>query len=96
MMLEINETKLNQVVEVALLKVQNDKRWTNAILRGEKLLTNNNPYLHFDGNRLLVLSESGEIYTANGVCQCKAFREGFACKHRAAFGLLKRYFETGE
>ena len=92
-MIEINETKLNQVVESALVKVKADSRWTNAILRGEKLLTDNNPYLHFDGERLLVLSESGQIYTANGVCQCKAFKEKMPCKHRAAFRLLQRYFE---
>lgn len=93
-MIEINESKLNEVVEAALLKTKDDKRWTNAILRAEKLLTSNNPYLHFDGERLLVLSESGQIYSANGSCQCKAFKDGFACKHRAAFGLLKRYFEA--
>jgi hypothetical protein len=95
-MIEINETKLNEVVETALGKVKGDSRWTNAILRGEKLLTGNNPYLHFDGERLLVLSESGQIYTANGTCQCKAHKEKMPCKHRAAFGLLKRYFEVGE
>jgi hypothetical protein len=55
-MIEINETNLNEVVEAALAKVKDDSRWTNAILRGEKLLTSNNPYLHFDGTRLLVLS----------------------------------------
>lgn len=91
-MIEINETKLNKTVEIALSKVKGDSRWTNAILRGEKLLTNNNPYLHFDGKRLLVLSESGQIYEANGVCQCKAFPN--PCKHRAAFGLMKRYAEA--
>ena len=95
-MIEINETKLNLVVEVALSKVKGDTRWTNAILRGEKLLTDGNPYLHFDGTRLLVLSESGNIYTANGTCQCKAHKEKMPCKHRAAFGLLKRYFEVAE
>lgn len=93
-MIEINEQKLNAVVETALSKVKGDSRWTNAILRGEKLLTDGNPYLHFDGNRLLILSESGEIYTANGTCQCKAHKEKMPCKHRAAFGLLKRYYEA--
>lgn len=93
-MIEINESKLNAVVETALSKVKGDSRWTNAILRGEKLLTSNNPYLHFDGERLLVLSDSGQVYTANGTCQCKAHKEKLPCKHRAAFGLLKRYFEN--
>jgi hypothetical protein len=40
-MIEINETKLNEVVEAALAKVKDDSRWTNAILRGDKLLTSN-------------------------------------------------------
>ena len=93
-MIEVDERKLNKIVETALAKVKNDKRWTNAVLRGEKLLTSNNPYLHFDGQRLLVLSESGQVYTANGTCQCKAHQEKMPCKHRAAFGLLKRYFEN--
>lgn len=93
-MIEINEAKLNEVVETALGKVKNDKRWTNAIVRGEKLLTDSNPYLHFDGERLVILSDSGQVYIANGVCQCAAFKAGFACKHRAAFGLMKRYSEA--
>jgi len=93
-MIQIDETKLNEVVEMALGKVKGDSRWTNAVLRGEKLLSDGNPYLHFDGERLLVLSESGQIYTANGVCQCKAFKEKMPCKHRAAFRLLQHYFET--
>ena len=94
-MIELNETKLNEVVEIALAKVKGNSRWTNAVLRAEKLLTSGNPYLHFDGARLLVLSESGQVYTANGTCQCAAFKENkMPCKHRAAFGLLVRYHET--
>ena len=93
-MIEINETKLNQVVETALGKVKNNKRWTNAILRGEKLLLSDNPMMHYDGEKLLILSESNQVYTANGSCQCAAYKESNPCKHRAAFGLLKRYFEN--
>lgn len=93
-MIQIDETKLNTVVETALETVTGNKRWTNAILRGHKLLTSDNPYLHFDGTRLLVLSDSGAIYEANGVCQCAAYKEGFACRHRAAYKILKNYTET--
>ena len=93
-MIEINETKLNAVVETALGKVKNDSRWTNAILRGEKLLLSDNPMMHYDGEKLLILSESNQVYTANGTCQCKAHKEKMPCKHRAAFGLLKRYHEA--
>ncbi|HVF51802.1 MAG TPA: hypothetical protein VNA19_17090 [Pyrinomonadaceae bacterium] len=92
-MINLNENKLAVVVDAALLAVQDSKRWTNAILRAEELLTNGNPYIHFTGASLLILSESGEIYEANGVCQCKAYKGGSPCKHRAAYKLVKRYME---
>jgi hypothetical protein len=93
-MIEINETKLNEVVEIALAKVKGNSRWTNAIVRAEKLLTSGNPMMHFDGTRLVILSESGKVYESNGICQCESYKAGNACKHRAAFGLLKRYNEA--
>ena len=90
----MNETKLAAVVESALASVSGDRRWTNAIMRAEQMLTSGNPYIHFTGDALMMLSESGEIYTANGVCQCKAYKGGSPCKHRAAYKLVKRYVET--
>lgn len=94
-MIQVDEQKLNAVVETALAKVKGDKRWTNAIIRAEKLLTSGNPYLHFDGTRLVILSDSGGIYEANGVCQCAAYKEGFPCYHRASYKILKNYAELG-
>jgi len=93
-MINVNETKLAAVVESALASVSGDRRWTNAIMRAEQMLTSGNPYIHFTGDALVMLSESGEIYTANGVCQCKAYVSGHPCKHRAAYKLVKRYMET--
>ena len=93
-MTNLNETKLAAVVDAALVTVKGDSRWTNAILKAEEILTSGNPYLHFTGHSLLMLSESGEIYEANGVCQCKAFDKGQACKHRAAYKLVVRYNEV--
>lgn len=90
-MISVNETKLAAVVESALASVRGNKRWTNAILRAEQVLTSDNPYIHFDGSSLLMLSESGEIYEANGVCQCKAYMGGQPCRHRAAYKLMKQY-----
>jgi hypothetical protein len=92
-MISINETKLAAIVESALASVRGNKRWTNAILRAEQVLTSGNPYIHFNGSSLLMLSESGEIYEANGVCQCKAYRGGQPCRHRAAYKLFKHYME---
>src|SRR5262249_46483920 len=37
---------------------------------------------------LLITTESGETYHANGACQCKAYQVGQACKHRAAARLV--------
>lgn len=93
-MMNVNETKLAAVVESALACVAGDKRWTNAVRRAGELLASGSPYMHFTGHSLLMLSESGEIYEANGVCQCKAFSQGQPCKHRAAYKLVKRYMET--
>jgi hypothetical protein len=90
----LNETKLEAVVVAALVTVKGDTRWTNAIIKAEEILTSGNPYIHFTGDSLLMLSDSGEIYEANGVCQCKAFAQGQACKHRAAYKLVVRYNEA--
>jgi hypothetical protein len=84
------ETKLAQVVESALSNVRGQRRWQSAIRRAaDELLTN--PYMHFTGKSLLMLSESGEIYEANGTCQCAAFKARYPCRHRAAYKLLKNY-----
>lgn len=93
-MLNINENKLAVIAGAALASVSGNRRWSNAIMRAEELLTSGNPYMHYTGDALVILSESGEIYTANGVCQCKAYAGGYPCKHRAAYKLLKRYMAT--
>jgi hypothetical protein len=93
-MLSFNEEKFGAVVEIALTKVSDNRRWSSAISKASEMLTSPNPYFHFTGDALLMLSDSGEIYEANGVCQCKAFLGGNPCKHRAAFKLVKRYFES--
>ena len=71
-----------------------DKRWHRAITRAvEEIETN--PYMEWKGGELLVLSStSNEIYTANGVCQCKAYKFNQLCWHRAAARLVQRYNET--
>src|SRR5262249_48302710 len=42
---------------------------------------------------LLITTESGETYHANGACQCKAYQLNQPCKHRAAAQLVKRMNE---
>lgn len=89
----LDETKLTQVVELAMSSVQGNRRWGNAIRRAADELQTN-PYMHFTGKALLMLSESGEIYEANGTCQCAAFKAQTPCRHRAAYKLLKNYLTT--
>ncbi len=69
------------------------KRWQNVIVRA-KIQLAENPYIHDEGDALLILSDSNEIYHANGTCQCKAFTSAkYPCWHRAAHRLVRRYQE---
>lgn len=92
-MVNIDQDKIQQVAQEAFDKVSGNRRWETAIAKATMQLESN-PYMHFDGQSLLILSPSGEIYTANGICQCKAFEKGQPCWHRAAARLVKRYNET--
>lgn len=92
-MLNIDENKMQQVAQDAFDKVSGNRRWETAIAKAKEQLESN-PYIHFDGKALLILSQSGEIYTANSTCQCKAFANGQPCWHRAAARLVQRYNET--
>ena len=91
-MLNINPDRMQQVAQEAFDKT-NNLRWQTAIAKA-KVQIESNPYLHFDGDALLILSDSNEIYRANGICQCRAFRNGQPCWHRAAARLVKRYNEA--
>jgi hypothetical protein len=91
--MNIDKTKMQQVIEEAFNKVSGNRRWEVAIVKAAQQIESN-PYLHFDGDALLILSPSNEIYRANGVCQCRAFAQHQPCWHRAAARLVKRYSET--
>lgn len=91
-MLELNEERLNQVAQEAFDKAEGSKRWQTAIAKAKGQLASN-PFLHFDGHALIILSDSNEVYTANGTCQCKAYLKGLPCWHRAAARLVQRYNE---
>jgi hypothetical protein len=96
---EVSKDLLAEIAAESIAKIspeqQNGKRWINAIAKAVVEIENN-PYMTFDldSHSLLILSEkSGEIYTANGTCQCKAFEQGKPCYHRAAARLIQRYIE---
>ena len=90
--MNIDQDRMQDVIQEAFDKAAGNRRWQMAIVKAKQQLESN-PYLHFDGDSLLILSPSGEIYTANGSCQCQAFRHGQPCWHRAAARLVCRYFE---
>ncbi len=92
-MLNLKQDKMEQIIQQAFDRASGNRRWETAIVKAKRMIEEN-PYMTFDDETLLVLSESNEIYEANGACQCKAYRSNQPCKHRAAPRLLKRYFET--
>ena len=92
-MLSLDQDRLQRVAQEAFDKVSGNRRWETAIAKAKQQLEEN-PYMHFDGQALLILSPSGEIYSANGVCQCKAYLNHQPCWHRAAARLVERYSET--
>ncbi len=100
---EINLEVLGQIAAESINKIQdtnapNGKRWINAIAKAVAEIENN-PYMTYsqDSHSLLILSEqSGEVYTANGTCGCKAFANGFPCWHRAAARIVTRYIERAQ
>jgi hypothetical protein len=92
-MLEINQYKMEQVIQEAFDKAKGSSRWQTAIVKAKQQIESN-PYMHMDGSSLLILSPSNEIYSANVTCQCKAYMSSQPCWHRAAARLIKRYNET--
>lgn len=92
-MMNIDKNTMEKVIQEAFDKVLNSRRWQIAIVKAKQQIEEN-PYLHFDGRALLILSPSGEIYSANGSCQCKAYKKGQPCWHRAAARLVERYMQS--
>lgn len=91
-MLRVDETRLHQVIQQASARVAGDSRWHTAIDKARRHFETN-PYLHWDGRELLVLSDSNNIYVAGRACQCESYRRRNPCWHRAAARLLRRYYE---
>ncbi len=101
-MIEItNKAKFDETVSAAIEQiaytVETDwlaQRWINAINKAAEMIEAQGEFMAFDEaeNHLLIWNqESNQIYTANGVCQCRAFEQGYPCKHRAAYKLVKNY-----
>ena len=77
-MLNLNLQKLEEVAQAAFDAAEakggkDARRWTVAIVKA-KLQLETNPYIHDEGDALLILSPvSNEIYHSNGSCQCQAW-----------------------
>ncbi len=83
-------------VELTTTNPQTKKRWINAIAKATVEIEQNGVFMTWqeENHSLLIWSQkSNQIYTANGVCQCRAFDEGQACFHRAAARLVRLYME---
>jgi len=103
-MLQIeNKDRFGKVIADALSKVeqtadaQTKKRWINAIAKATVEIEENGVFMTWmeeDKSLLIWSQKSNNIYTANGVCQCRAFEQGSPCFHRAAARLVRIYLET--
>jgi hypothetical protein len=87
-----NQTILNQVSNEAKAKAASNSRWLSAINRAVEGLQGGWIVTEL-ADCLMVTTESGESYHANGVCQCKAASFGQICRHRIAARLVNRYNE---
>ena len=103
-MLEIeNKDKFGKVVAGALAKIEltvtdagMKKRWINAIAKATAEIEANGVFMTYqpeDHSLIIWRQKSNNIYTANGVCQCRAFEQGSPCFHRAAARLVRLYME---
>ena len=103
-MLEIeNKDRFGKVVADALAKIEltvtdagMKKRWINAIAKAVAEIEANGVFMTYqpEDHSLIIWSQkSNNIYTANGVCQCRAFEQGSPCFHRAAARLVRLYME---
>ncbi len=99
-MLAINNTdKFNTIVKDALAKSANFPRWQNAINKAVTQISLNGDFMTYDEteNYLVIWSQdSDKIYSANGVCQCEAYKRGVPCWHRSAARLVRLYLELAE
>lgn len=106
-MIEIQDKdKFGKVVADALANVELNgkdasakKRWINAIAKATVEIEQNGVFMTWQSEEssLLIWSQkSNQIYTANGVCQCRAFEKGLPCFHRAAARLVRLYFEPAQ
>ena len=92
--MQINQVQFAQVVETAKTKAANNPRWIAAIEKVADAIINGKWIVTELADGCLITTEKGTTYKANGVCSCRAFEFGQACRHRAAARLIALYNET--
>ena len=70
------------------------ERWINAIDKAAAGLLGGGWIVTELYGDQMVTTDSGEIYRANGMCGCKAFKNGQPCKHRALAKLIENRHEA--
>jgi hypothetical protein len=92
-MLVLDPTLLTAIATQAKASAAQHPCWLVAIDRALVEL-DTNPYIEWQDGHLLIVSTSGALYAANGICQCDAYRFKIPCWHRAAARLVRRYYEA--
>lgn len=83
----MNIEKIKRAAEIAKTKTT-DKRWLKAI-DAAVAGVESGWIVTYETHGIMVTTDSGNTYRANGSCQCKAFEFGQACKHRALARLVE-------
>jgi hypothetical protein len=93
--MNLNSDRLTAVIALAKEKSASNEACLRAIDRAVKMLIEREWYFDFATGALTIWGSNGQVYHANGVCQCAAYSAGhLLCKHRIAARLLVRYFEN--
>jgi hypothetical protein len=92
-MLNLNPTTLAAVVDKARTDAAEHPRWLAAIDRAVVELLQNPWIERGELHGVIIASPSGNLYSANGTCQCTAHAYGNPCWHRAAARLVRLHDE---
>ena len=92
-MLNLNPTTLAAVVDKARTDAAQHPRWLAAIDRAVVELVQNPWIERGELHGVIIASPSGNLYSANGTCQCRAHAYGNPCWHRAAARLVRLHDE---
>lgn len=103
-MIEITDTDLfGKIVAEEIASIDSNRtlntwdktRFINALAKATSRIESSGSFMDFDADadKLLIWSDSNEIYEVNGdkTCVCKAGMNGSVCWHRAAKRLVSRY-----